>query len=204
MRVKPGPLSQGQGSVNKALGLFSQMQMTERRGQYQEAKPQVPSQKPARRMWGVRPAGARLDPRRPLRAPCSQTRPSSPIPAGPYPTMGPGPCRGLQPWFVSSPPRSPASQPWPAQASSPELLAPRQQPTRKQGRGSPGLWSPPPPSPSALGTRGQVPPPSRDGGPRVPPLTPAPFKGWVPHKLPGPTQGDTGSERWSPGLGVGW
>lgn len=162
-------------------------------------------------MWGVRPAGARLDPRRPPQVHSSQTKPSSPVLAGSYPTMGPGLCWGLQPWAhhpwvcVLSPPCSLASQPRPAQALSPELLAPREQPAREQGGGRPGLSRLPLLQPfCSPDDQGQVASPSIDRRPREPPVTPAPFKGWAPHKLPGPTQGDTESKRWSPALEVGW
>lgn len=60
-RIKPGPWAQVQGSMNKALGPFSQTLRTERRGRVPEGKAPSPKLE-ASPTWGVRPAGTRLDP----------------------------------------------------------------------------------------------------------------------------------------------
>lgn len=152
-RIKPGPWAQVQGSMNEALGPFSQTLRTERRGpcaRRQSPKSQVRSQPyvGSQACWDqtgpLRGGHSKPTPARPSPAPLSL-----PGPAPPWATCGP--CRGLlpqahHPWaHVPSPPCSLASQPWPAQALSPELLAPHNSPP-----GSCWDISPSSPRPSTL------------------------------------------------------
>lgn len=180
--------------MNGALGPFSQMLRTKRRDQCQEARPQVPSQKPDLRMQG------------PDCIPAGHTKPTPawPSPAHP-PLQGPtppwatcGPCRGLlpgahHPWVrVPSPPCSLASQPWPARPCHQGCQPPDSSPSGSRVEGGRD-FSPPSHGPPAPGmTEARLPHLHQVTGPRclcsLPPISKFGID-WVPHRPPGPAQG---------------
>lgn len=150
-RIKPGHWAWVQGSRNKALGPFTQMLGTERRAQCQGGKA------PSPKLEASQPSGCGgsglLGPDRtpaghskPTPARPSPAHPSLPGPAPPWATCSPG--RGLlpqahHPWVhVPSPPRSLAFSASACPGLVTRAAGPPQQPTREQGGGGPGLWSP--------------------------------------------------------------